>query len=227
MDVAAGRLLAVVPRSSDAASERPAYGESVIVPPRITRTLVLAVVAMVPAAVANGSPVPGAPSCPMTPANSFWHVDVSMLMVSLVGPSVLLARLRLVAGASLGARLGIGRVASHDRDTGTPAEAGRRGAGQGGGGQAGRGAGGSGGQRGRPPTPTPRPRREDPGPPARAEPGGQGPAPAARGPAARRPRRRVAAASPSPSAPTPGSSLPRPERVIPWAPVRVGTRSAC
>jgi hypothetical protein len=81
MDVAARGLLAVVPRSSDAAFECPAYVENVIVPPRITRTLVLAVVAMVPAAVAQGSSVPGAPLCPMAPANSFWHADVSKLPV--------------------------------------------------------------------------------------------------------------------------------------------------
>jgi Carbohydrate binding domain len=33
------------------------------------------------AAVALGSPVPQAPSCPMTPADSFWHADVSGLPV--------------------------------------------------------------------------------------------------------------------------------------------------
>src|SRR5262249_50447084 len=80
MDVAAVELLAGLPRSSDAPRTGPPYGETVI-GPRITRTLVLAVVAMVPAAVAQGSAVPGAPSCPMTPANSFWHADVSKLPV--------------------------------------------------------------------------------------------------------------------------------------------------
>ena len=37
--------------------------------------------ALAPAAFANGSPVPGAPSCPLTPADSFWHADVSSLPV--------------------------------------------------------------------------------------------------------------------------------------------------
>ncbi len=41
----------------------------------------LAFVALVAAAIAEGRPVPGAPSCPMTPANSFWHADVSGLPV--------------------------------------------------------------------------------------------------------------------------------------------------
>jgi hypothetical protein len=33
------------------------------------------------AALAQGKPVPGATSCPMTPADSFWHADVSALPV--------------------------------------------------------------------------------------------------------------------------------------------------
>ncbi len=37
--------------------------------------------ALIPAALADGSPVPGAPACPMTPADSFWHADVSALPV--------------------------------------------------------------------------------------------------------------------------------------------------
>src|SRR5689334_17320125 len=57
-------------------------------PPRVTRrrrnewvliALVLVVLGL--AAFAEGRPVPGAPSCPMTPANSFWHADVSGLPV--------------------------------------------------------------------------------------------------------------------------------------------------
>ena len=42
--------------------------------------LLLAVFLMTTAA-AQGKPVPGAPSCPMTPADSFWHADVSGLPV--------------------------------------------------------------------------------------------------------------------------------------------------
>ena len=42
--------------------------------------LLLALVSLL-AAGANGKPVPGASSCPMTPADSFWHADVSSLPV--------------------------------------------------------------------------------------------------------------------------------------------------
>jgi hypothetical protein len=45
------------------------------------RILLLALVALIPASVAEGRPVPGAPACPMTPASSFWHADVSALPV--------------------------------------------------------------------------------------------------------------------------------------------------
>jgi hypothetical protein len=48
---------------------------------RITGASLLVLVALIPAAVADGRPVPGAPSCPMTPADSFWHTDVSKLPV--------------------------------------------------------------------------------------------------------------------------------------------------
>ena len=41
----------------------------------------LVVAALIAAALAEGRPVPGAPSCPMTPADSFWHADVSALPV--------------------------------------------------------------------------------------------------------------------------------------------------
>ncbi len=41
----------------------------------------LLVVFLVTTAAAQGKPVPGAPSCPMTPADSFWHADVSGLPV--------------------------------------------------------------------------------------------------------------------------------------------------
>jgi hypothetical protein len=43
--------------------------------------LLLVAVAALTAAAAQGRPVPGAPSCPMTPADSFWHADVSALPV--------------------------------------------------------------------------------------------------------------------------------------------------
>ncbi len=41
----------------------------------------LLLVVVVPAATADGRPVPGASSCPMTPADSFWHADVTGLPV--------------------------------------------------------------------------------------------------------------------------------------------------
>jgi hypothetical protein len=41
----------------------------------------LLVVVLAAAAAAQGKPVPGAPACPMTPADSFWHADVSGLPV--------------------------------------------------------------------------------------------------------------------------------------------------
>ena len=44
-------------------------------------TLLLVAVAALTAAAAQGKPVPGAPSCPMTPSDSFWHADVSALPV--------------------------------------------------------------------------------------------------------------------------------------------------
>jgi Carbohydrate binding domain len=49
--------------------------------PRIARISLLVLVALVPASLAEGRAVPGAPSCPMTPADSFWHADVSALPV--------------------------------------------------------------------------------------------------------------------------------------------------
>ena len=45
--------------------------------PRIARISLLVLVALIPASLAEGRAVPGAPSCPMTPADSFWHADVS------------------------------------------------------------------------------------------------------------------------------------------------------
>ena len=48
---------------------------------RIVRILPLAAAALILAAIAEGKPVPGAPSCPMTPTDSFWHADVSGLPV--------------------------------------------------------------------------------------------------------------------------------------------------
>ena len=47
--------------------------------PRIPSILLLVLIALIPAAVAEGRPVPPAPACSMTPANSFWHADVSGL----------------------------------------------------------------------------------------------------------------------------------------------------
>src|SRR6185436_12699468 len=44
-------------------------------------SLPLLVVALAAAAIAQGRPVPGAAACPMTPATSFWHADVSALPV--------------------------------------------------------------------------------------------------------------------------------------------------
>jgi hypothetical protein len=44
-------------------------------------SLLLFGIALAAAAIAQGRPVPGAPSCPMTPVNSFWHADVSALPV--------------------------------------------------------------------------------------------------------------------------------------------------
>ena len=44
-------------------------------------SLLLFGIALAAAAIAQGRPVPGAPSCPLTPANSFWHADVSALPV--------------------------------------------------------------------------------------------------------------------------------------------------
>jgi len=52
-------------------------------PQRIVGASVLAVVALVAVALAQGKPVPGAAACPMTPADSFWHADVSALPVHL------------------------------------------------------------------------------------------------------------------------------------------------
>ena len=49
--------------------------------PWIVRISVLALAALVTASLASGRPVPGAPSCPLTPADSFWHADVSALPV--------------------------------------------------------------------------------------------------------------------------------------------------
>ena len=40
---------------------------------------VLLPVAVLPFTVASGTPVPEAPNCPMFPADSFWHADVSKL----------------------------------------------------------------------------------------------------------------------------------------------------
>ena len=49
----------------------------------VTVTVTLAVVASMLhfASPGHARPVPGAPSCPMTPADSFWHADVSALPV--------------------------------------------------------------------------------------------------------------------------------------------------
>ena len=44
-------------------------------------SLLLFGIALAAAAIAQGRPVPGALSCPLTPADSFWHADVSGLPV--------------------------------------------------------------------------------------------------------------------------------------------------
>jgi hypothetical protein len=50
--------------------------------PRLASFLLLVLAAaMAVVGLADGRPVPGAPSCPMTPASSFWHADVSGLPV--------------------------------------------------------------------------------------------------------------------------------------------------
>ena len=49
--------------------------------PRILCVVLLCLVALIPAAAAQSKPVPGAPSCSMTPTDSFWHADVSQLPV--------------------------------------------------------------------------------------------------------------------------------------------------
>src|SRR5689334_10489334 len=41
--------------------------------------VVLLPVAVLPFTSANGAPIPEAPNCPMFPADSFWHADVSKL----------------------------------------------------------------------------------------------------------------------------------------------------
>ncbi|HEX5027764.1 MAG TPA: hypothetical protein VFV56_03030 [Gaiellaceae bacterium] len=64
-------------------------------PRRIAVASALAVLALSVSALAQGTPVPGAPSCSLTPADSFWHADVSNLpvhpqssgWVSSIGPS--------------------------------------------------------------------------------------------------------------------------------------------
>jgi hypothetical protein len=43
--------------------------------------MLLVLVVALTAAGADGRPVPGAPSCPLTPTDSFWHADVSALPI--------------------------------------------------------------------------------------------------------------------------------------------------
>ncbi len=52
-----------------------------ISPRRLAGMSLLVPVALLLAALAHGTPVPGAPACPLTPSNSFWHADVSALPV--------------------------------------------------------------------------------------------------------------------------------------------------
>ena len=49
--------------------------------PRLAHISLLVLVALIGASLAEGRAVPGAPTCPMTPADSFWHADVSTLPV--------------------------------------------------------------------------------------------------------------------------------------------------
>src|SRR5207249_11254985 len=49
---------------------------------RIVIALLGASVALAFPGSAQAAPVPGAPNCPVTPSNSFWHADVSALPVA-------------------------------------------------------------------------------------------------------------------------------------------------
>ena len=71
-----------MPLSGDAQERRRRYRATVIGTARIASiVLLLVLVGLIPVALAEGRPVPNAPSCPMTPADSFWHADVSGLPV--------------------------------------------------------------------------------------------------------------------------------------------------
>src|SRR4249919_3867904 len=70
-----------LPLFGDARGHPSPYGPTMPAPPRIASILLLALVALIAAALADGRPVPGAASCPMTPGDSFWHADVSSLPV--------------------------------------------------------------------------------------------------------------------------------------------------
>jgi hypothetical protein len=52
-----------------------------ISPRRLAGISALIPVALLLAALAHGTPVPGAPACALTPSSSFWHADVSALPV--------------------------------------------------------------------------------------------------------------------------------------------------
>ncbi len=71
-----------MPLFGDARGGRRRYRATVIGTARIASiVLLLVLVGLIPVALAEGRPVPNAPSCPMTPADSFWHADVSGLPV--------------------------------------------------------------------------------------------------------------------------------------------------
>ena len=70
-----------MPLFGDGRGTQSTHSQTVARPARILGVTLLTLVALISVALAEGRPVPGAPSCPMTPADSFWHADVSGLPV--------------------------------------------------------------------------------------------------------------------------------------------------